>query len=143
MTSVSYYYTVEDLANTAWAFAAASQSNAQIFKASARAAEHRLGDFNVQDLSMGVYDWAIAETKLANSSSWVSDRFLHAGHCQITMGDYVCERVRCTVCSQHERLRLRASPILMCMAWRNWGNRSIFSVSSFPFLPSFPPLLFL
>ena len=44
-------FKVQDLANTAWAFATASQSDAQLFAVLARAAALRLGDFNVQDLA--------------------------------------------------------------------------------------------
>ena len=44
-------FNVQDLANTAWAFATASQSDAQLFAALARAAEWRVKDFNVQNLA--------------------------------------------------------------------------------------------
>ncbi len=44
-------FIVQNLANTAWAFAIASQSDAQLFAALARTAEPRLGDFNVQELA--------------------------------------------------------------------------------------------
>ena len=44
-------FNVQDLANTAWAFATANQSEAQLFAVLARAAEQRLGDFNVQNLA--------------------------------------------------------------------------------------------
>ena len=40
-------FKVQELANTAWAFATAGQSDAQLFAELARAAEWRLGDFNV------------------------------------------------------------------------------------------------
>ena len=38
---------VRELANTAWAFATANQSDTQLFAALARTAEWRLADFNV------------------------------------------------------------------------------------------------
>ena len=44
-------FKVQELANTAWAFATASQQDAQLFAALARAAELRLGNFNVQGLA--------------------------------------------------------------------------------------------
>ena len=40
-------FSVQGLANTAWAFATASSSDAQLFAALARAAELRLGDLKV------------------------------------------------------------------------------------------------
>ena len=46
------------LANTAWAFATVSSSDAQVFAVSARAAELRLSDFNVQALANTA--WAFA-----------------------------------------------------------------------------------
>ena len=51
-------FNVQELANTAWAFATASQQDAQLFAALARAAELRLGDFNVQSLANTA--WAFA-----------------------------------------------------------------------------------
>ena len=53
-------FKVQELANTAWAFATASQSDAQLFAALARVAEWRLGDFNVQDLANTAWAFAIA-----------------------------------------------------------------------------------
>ena len=44
-------FNMQELANTAWAFATANQPDAQLFAALARAAELRLGDFKVQDLA--------------------------------------------------------------------------------------------
>ena len=40
-------FKVQELANTAWAFVTASQQDAQLFAAFARAAELRAGDFQV------------------------------------------------------------------------------------------------
>ena len=40
-------FKVQDLANTAWAFATVSQQDAQLFAALARTAELRLGNFMV------------------------------------------------------------------------------------------------
>ena len=42
---------VQELANTAWAFATAGQSDVELFTAFAGAAERRLGDFNMQGLA--------------------------------------------------------------------------------------------
>ena len=50
----------QELANTAWAFATASESDAQVFAALARAAERRLGDFNVQELANTA--WALTDS---------------------------------------------------------------------------------
>ena len=44
-------FNVQALANTAWAFAMAAQSDAELFRALARLAELRLGNFNVQGLA--------------------------------------------------------------------------------------------
>ena len=40
-------FNVQNLTNTAWAFATASQQDAQLFAALSRVAELCLGDFNV------------------------------------------------------------------------------------------------
>ena len=50
----------QGLANAAWAFATASQQDAQLFAALARVAELRLGDFNVQDLANTAWAFATA-----------------------------------------------------------------------------------
>ena len=47
-------------ANTAWAFAMASQSDAQLFAALTRGAELHLGDFNVQGLANTAWAFATA-----------------------------------------------------------------------------------
>ena len=44
-------FNVQELANTAWAFATAGQNDALLFAALATAAERRMGDFNVQNLA--------------------------------------------------------------------------------------------
>ena len=54
------HFKVQELANTAWAFATANQSDAQLFAALARAAELYLGDFNVQDLANTAWAHAMA-----------------------------------------------------------------------------------
>ena len=43
------YKVLEELANTAWAFATAGQSDAALFASLARAAEQHMADFNPQD----------------------------------------------------------------------------------------------
>ena len=53
-------FNVQELANTAWAFATANQPHAQLFVALARTAERRLGDFNVQDLANTAWAFATA-----------------------------------------------------------------------------------
>ena len=53
-------FNVQGLANTAWAFATASSSDAQVFAALARAAELRLSDFNVQALANTAWAFAMA-----------------------------------------------------------------------------------
>ena len=53
-------FKVQDLANTAWAFATASQQDAQLFAALARVAELRLGDFKVQELANTAWAFATA-----------------------------------------------------------------------------------
>ena len=51
---------VQYLANTAWAFATVSQSNAQLFAAWAKMAELRLSNFNVQSLANTAWGFAMA-----------------------------------------------------------------------------------
>ena len=53
-------FDVQNLANTAWAFATANQSDAQLFAALARAAERLLDDFNVQNLANTAWAFATA-----------------------------------------------------------------------------------
>ena len=50
-------FNVQNLANTAWAFATAGHSDAQLFTTLARAAQQRMGAFNAQEL--GNIAWAI------------------------------------------------------------------------------------
>ena len=50
----------QGLANTAWAFATASQQDAQLFAALARVAELRLGDFKLQCLANIAWAFAMA-----------------------------------------------------------------------------------
>ena len=61
-------FNVQELANTAWAFATASQPDAQLFAALARAAELCLGDFKVQDLASTA--WAFATVATASQSDY-------------------------------------------------------------------------
>ena len=51
-------FSAQQLANTAWAFATASQRDALLFAALARAAERRLGDISAQAIANMA--WAIA-----------------------------------------------------------------------------------
>ena len=51
-------FTLQELANTAWAFATVGQSDAQLFTALAREAERRVVDFNPQELANTA--WAFA-----------------------------------------------------------------------------------
>ena len=51
-------FNVQNIANTAWAFATVGQSDAQLFKALAREAERRMGDFKPQSISNTA--WAFA-----------------------------------------------------------------------------------
>ena len=53
-------FKVQELANAAWAFATANQSDAQLFAALARAVQLRLGDFNVQHLTNTAWAFATA-----------------------------------------------------------------------------------
>ena len=53
-------FKVQELANTAWAFATASQQDAQLFAALARAIELRVGDFKVQGLANTAWAFATA-----------------------------------------------------------------------------------
>ena len=53
-------FSMQELANTAWAFATASQQDAQLFAALARVAELRLGDFNGQHLANTA--WALTDS---------------------------------------------------------------------------------
>ena len=53
-------FKVQHLANTAWAFATASQQDAQLFATLARSAELRLGDLKVQYLANTAWAFATA-----------------------------------------------------------------------------------
>ena len=53
------HFNVQNLANTAWAFATAGWSDPHLFTALARAAEQRMHDFNEQDLANAVWAFAI------------------------------------------------------------------------------------
>ena len=61
-------FNVQELANTAWAFATASQPDAQLFAALARRAEWRLSDFNVQELANTA--WAMTDSAACALVSW-------------------------------------------------------------------------
>ena len=50
----------QEIANTAWAFATASQSDAQLFAVLARAAEQRSVDFSMQELANTAWAFALA-----------------------------------------------------------------------------------
>ena len=63
---------MQHLANTAWAFAMASQQDAQLFATLARVAELRLSDFNVQALANTAWGFAMAaqsDTELFRASA--------------------------------------------------------------------------
>ena len=51
-------FNAQELANTAWGFAMADQSDAPLFAALAKAIEQRVGDFNAQELANTA--WAVA-----------------------------------------------------------------------------------
>ena len=51
---------MQELANTAWAFAAAGKSDAQLFAALARVAELRVSNFNMQELANIAWAFATA-----------------------------------------------------------------------------------
>ena len=50
----------QELANTAWVFATAVQSDAQLFAALARTVEQRVSDFNTQELTNTAWAFATA-----------------------------------------------------------------------------------
>ena len=52
------HFNTQELANTAWAFAMVSQSDAQLFTRLARAAEQRVFNFDAQELANAA--WAFA-----------------------------------------------------------------------------------
>ena len=56
----------QGLANAAWAFATANQSDASLFAALATAAERRMSDFNSQDLANAA--WAFARASQGDVS---------------------------------------------------------------------------
>ena len=51
---------MQDLANTAWAFATASHTDAQLFAVLARAADRRVSDFHMQNLANTAWAFATA-----------------------------------------------------------------------------------
>ena len=50
---------MQNLANTAWAFAAAGESDALLFTSLVGAAERRMGDFNPQNLANTAWAFAL------------------------------------------------------------------------------------
>ena len=53
-------FNAQNVANTAWAFATAGESDALVFTTLARAAERHMGDFNAQDLVSTAWAFATA-----------------------------------------------------------------------------------
>ena len=53
-------FNVQNIANTAWAFATVGQQDEQLFKALARLAERRLDQFNAQCLANTAWAFATA-----------------------------------------------------------------------------------
>ena len=53
-------FNMQELANTAWAFATAGQKDVSLFAALAIAAQWRLGDFNPQELANTAWAFATA-----------------------------------------------------------------------------------
>ena len=53
-------FNAQGLANTAWAFATAGQSDALLFMTLARAAERRVGDLSAQELANTAWAFATA-----------------------------------------------------------------------------------
>ena len=53
-------FSAQGLANTAWAFATAGQSDALLFMTLARASERHVGDFSAQELANTAWAFAIA-----------------------------------------------------------------------------------
>ena len=54
-------FKVQNLANTAWAFATVGQLDALLFKALAREAEQRISDFSPQNLANTAWAFATAD----------------------------------------------------------------------------------
>ena len=76
-------FILQDLANTAWAYAMASQSDAQLFTTLARAAELNLGDFNMQDLANIAWGFATAshsDAQLFAVLAWAAEQRLGDFH---------------------------------------------------------------
>ena len=65
-------FKVQNLSNTAWAFALARLQNAQLFAALARTAELRLADFKVQGLTN--IAWVFATVAMASQSDGTPDQ---------------------------------------------------------------------
>merc|ERR1712216_823143 len=68
-------FKVQELANTAWAFATAGQSKASLFRALAKAAEPRVGDFGMQNLINTA--WAFATVAQPNAWARVAEQWIH------------------------------------------------------------------
>ena len=97
-------FNVQNLANTAWAFATANQPDAQLFAASARTAERRLGDFNVQELANTA--WAFATANQLDTQLFAA----LARAAEQRLGNFNVK----TLPTQHGRLRQRLSQMYSC-----------------------------
>ena len=73
---------MQNLSNTAWAFATSSQQDAQVFAAFAREAELRLGDFKVQELANTA--WAFATASQQDAQVFAA----FAMSTQMSLGDF-------------------------------------------------------
>ena len=135
---------MQELANTAWVLATASESDAQVFAALARAAERRLGDFNVQELANTA--WAFATEgqsdvqlfaalaraarrrvsdfnvqSVANTAwafaTWASQKYSYSQRWREQQSDVRAISLCRSLPTQHGRWRLRVSQMHMCL-WR-------------------------
>ena len=92
---------VQELANTAWAFAMVGNRDALLFTALGRAAERRVEDFNTQGLALPPYLLECDEAAVAKD-----ERLLH----EMTLGSRSTERRtrdRCGVCYEDRCSRRR------------------------------------
>ena len=62
-------FNVQDLANTAWAFATAGQADAVLLLAVARVTEQRLGKFDAQSIANTV--WAFTRVQQSDAALFV------------------------------------------------------------------------
>ena len=129
-------FNVQGLANTAWAFATASSSDAQVFAALARAAELRLSDFSVQALANTA--WAFATASRSEAQLFAKlERVTRLRLAILSMQRVVISMERLPYCPAEVNLRLGTAGALI-LHFGMWLKGCMYSL----FFDCFPSDMF-